>query len=78
MDEYGRRPWEKGFEKESKSLDEGKTLYRFKGEFARLFGPKRRGRTFQGMRLDNEQDSEEFHQYHLDEEIKHKTSWKKT
>ena len=78
MDEYGRRPWAKGFEKESKSLDEGKTLYRFKGEFARLFGPKRRGRTFQGMRLDNEQDSEEFHQYHLDEEIKHKTSWKKT
>jgi len=65
MDEYGRRPWEEDYGKESKTLEEGITLDKFKGEFARLFGPYRRGRTFQGMRVDNEIDDDEFHQYHL-------------
>lgn len=72
MDEYGRRPWEKDYDKEGKNLEEADTLYRFKGEFARLFGPYRRGRTFEGMRLDNEKDSDEFHQYHLSLEAMHK------
>lgn len=66
MDEYGRVPGQKDYGKESKSLDEGKTLYRFKGEFARLLGPYRRGRTFGGMSLDKERDDDKFHQYHLD------------
>ncbi|MEK7589223.1 MAG: DUF4238 domain-containing protein [Patescibacteria group bacterium] len=65
MDEYGRRPWEKDFEKENKNSLETTTLYQFKGEFARLFGPRRRGRTFEVMRLDPEVDSDDFHQYHL-------------
>jgi hypothetical protein len=76
LDEYGRAPWDPNFQKESKGPDEGKTLYRFKGEFARLFGPKRRGRTFHGMDLDDEEDDAEFHQYHLDEEQKFKNAWK--
>ncbi len=65
IDEYGRRPWEKDYGKEGKTLEEGPTLYRFKGEFARLFGPHRRGRTFQVMSLEKEKDDDEFHQYHL-------------
>jgi hypothetical protein len=65
MDAYGRRPWQKDYGKEDKTHDEGDTLYRFKGEFARLFGPYRRGRTFDFMKLDPERDDDEFHQYHL-------------
>jgi hypothetical protein len=47
-----------------------------KGEFAQLFGPVRRGRTFEAMRLDNARDSDDFHQYHLDEEQKRKNRWR--
>jgi hypothetical protein len=66
FDEYGRRPWEAGYRQPSKeSPDEWDTFSRFQGEFARLFGPYRRGRTFQFGRLDAERDSTEFHNYHL-------------
>jgi len=64
-DEYGRRPWQSEYAKESKSHEESNSLYRFKGEFARLYGPYRRGRTFDAMSLDKERDDDEFHQYHL-------------
>jgi hypothetical protein len=76
MDEYGRRAGDKDYGKEGRSLEEANTLYRFKGEFARLFGPMRRGRTFAIMSLDKERDDDEFHQYHLDLEKKYKTRWK--
>jgi hypothetical protein len=65
MDEYGRHPWQKDYNKEGISLEESVPLERFKGEFARLFGPYRRGRSFNFMALDNEKDDEEYHQYHL-------------
>lgn len=64
-DEYGRQPWDKEYGKEGSSLAEGRTLYNFKGEFAHLFGPDRRGRAFQFIKLDDERDSDSFHQYHL-------------
>lgn len=41
-------------------------LLRFQGEFARLYGPMRRGRSFEAGKLENERDSDDFHQYHLD------------
>ncbi|MCK9360670.1 DUF4238 domain-containing protein [Patescibacteria group bacterium] len=65
FDAYGRRPWQSDYGKEGKGLGEAGTLNRFQGEFARMFGPSRRGRAFQFMSLDNERDSDEFHQYHL-------------
>jgi hypothetical protein len=68
FDTYGRRPGQPGFGKDSAS--DGKTLYRFQGEFARLFGPFRRGRSFSIDRLDDERDDESFHQYHLSLEKK--------
>jgi hypothetical protein len=77
MDEYGRRPWELDYGKEGKTFEEASSLYRFQGEFARLFGPYRRGRTFDAMHLDDERDDDEFHQYHLDLETKYKASRKK-
>ncbi|MEO6077238.1 MAG: hypothetical protein ABIP54_00440, partial [Candidatus Andersenbacteria bacterium] len=72
IDEYGRRPWEPECGGESMRDSEFQTLQRFKGEFARLHGPTRRGRSFRGASLDNEVDSEEFHQYHLSLDKKRK------
>ena len=77
FDAYGRRPWQPDYDKESKSLVEGPSLDRFKGEFARLFGPFRRGRAFSLDRLDNEHDDDEYHQYHLSLEAKQKKPRKK-
>jgi hypothetical protein len=65
FDPYGRRPWQPEYGKESARETESKSLYRFQGEFARLYGPYRRGRSFFADRLDNERDSDDFHQYHL-------------
>ena len=64
-DEYGRRPGQSGFKDEARFEREWRSFHRFQGEFARLFGPRRRGRSFQFMSLDREEDEEEFHQYHL-------------
>lgn len=65
FDEYGRRPWQKGYRKDHDAT-ESRALHAFQGEFARLFGPKRRGLSddFGGRRSDN--DSADFHRYHLD------------
>lgn len=70
LDEYGRPPWHKDFEKESKSHEESRTLYRFQGEFARLFGPQRRGVTTDFSDQLRERDSDKLHAYHLSLEEK--------
>ena len=77
VDAYGRKPWEKDYDKEGKSLQEANTLPKFQGEFARLFGPYRRGRAYQGMGLDNERDDEKYHKYHLSLERKNRKHHKK-
>jgi hypothetical protein len=41
--EYGHKPGQTGFRDEKRHQLETKTLYRFKGEFASLYGRKRRG-----------------------------------
>jgi hypothetical protein len=72
FDEYGHRPWQTGYKKTDQSNDEERTLYGFKGEFARLFGPKRGGRSESfGGRI-KEIDSDDFHRYHLDLETKYR------
>jgi len=55
--------------------DDWNTFHCFQGEFARLFGPYRRGRSFGHMSLDDERDSDDYHRYHLGlerKELKHK------
>ena len=64
-DPYGRRPWQRDFGKEGRERREFQTLYQFKGEFARLFGPIRRGRSYEMGGLSPERDDDSFHQYHL-------------
>jgi hypothetical protein len=65
LGEYGREPWDEDFEKESKAHAESRTLYRFQGEFAKKFGPYRRGRCIDVGRFDDEKDSETMHEYYL-------------
>ncbi len=78
FDEYGRRPWQEGYSGRKKGVDaDWDTFHRFQGEFATLFGPYRRGRAFNVMRLDEERDSDDFHQYHLRLFQEHKDRWKK-
>jgi hypothetical protein len=64
-DEYGLRPWERGFADKERSQREWQTFYRFRGEFARRIGPVRRGRAFHMPALDPERDSEEAHATNL-------------
>ena len=66
FDEYGRRPWDQDFKGQEGGVDDDwNTFHRFQGEFARLFGPFRRGRAFSFDRLDNDRDDDEYHKYHL-------------
>jgi len=65
FDAYGRKPWQQDFDKEDRETTERRTLYRFKGEFAHLCGPTRRGRSYEFGRLDDGVDSEDYHKYHL-------------
>jgi hypothetical protein len=76
IDPYGRRPWQKDYNKESDSGQEFRSLYRFKGEFARLFGPYRRGRSFELGSVSNAKDSDKSHKYHLNLEEKFKRKYK--
>ena len=64
-DEYGRRPGQPGFTDKQQSDREWKTFHAFQGEFARLFGRKRRGRSYRFIRMDDAEDDAEFHAYHL-------------
>jgi len=75
-DEYGRRPWEAGYRGGDQAVSEDwHTFHRFKGEYARLFGPYRRGRAFNAMQLDNECDGDDYHQYHLGLERKKRKTY---
>jgi len=65
MDGQGRLPGDPNFGLESRSLEEMQALAKFKAEFARLYGPKRRGRSLDGGQLDPECDDEATHQRHL-------------
>lgn len=65
MDGQGRLPSDPNFGLESRSLEEMQALAKFKAEFARLYGPQRRGRSLEGGRLDPECDDEATHKERL-------------
>ena len=67
MDEYGRHPWEPDFEEKAIQEREYKTLPWFKGEFAAMAGPFRRGRSDPTSmnKIEPERDDNEYHQHHL-------------
>jgi hypothetical protein len=65
FDEYGRKPWQPGYKDDAQSDTEWGSFHAFQGEFARVFGPKRRGRAYEVDRLDDSEDSPDYHAYHL-------------
>ena len=65
FDEYGRKPWQEGYGDDARADREWKSFHRFQGEFARLFGAKRRGRCFEFHRLGPEEDDPKTHANHL-------------
>ena len=75
FDEYGRITWDPDYKKESRNRTEANSLDRFKGEFARLYGPYRRGRTFESIEVGKERDDDEYHQFHLSLERKNNRSY---
>lgn len=64
FDEYGRRPWHKSYRDQELHKREWRTFHAFQGEYARLFRPRRRGMCFE-FGHEGEEDSADFHQYHL-------------
>lgn len=66
FDVFGRKPWHDGYGTDEETTSRRDSLQRFKGEFARLFGPYRRGRSFQAGRLEDERDDDELHRHHLE------------
>lgn len=72
FDAYGRKPWQKGYDDKDQHNREWETFHAFKGEFARLFGPRRRGVSFNSCRLENTEDSPDSHASHLRLEKTHR------
>lgn len=64
LDEFGRTPIDQDYDK--RTPDGFATFQRFKGDFAKYFGPKRRSRacSFPGE-LDPEEDNDDVHKNHL-------------
>ncbi len=65
FDEYGRKPWHRDYNDKERSEYEWVTFHAFQGEYARLFGPKRRGTSFEFGSKTNDVDSDDYHKYHL-------------
>ena len=68
FDEYGRKPWHDEYMDKERFNYEWETFHAFQGEYARLFGPKRRGLAFEFGRLGNDIDSDDVHSCHLNME----------
>ena len=64
MDEYGRRPVDPAYRDGPARDRERDALHAFQGEYARMHGPTRRGKSA-SFRGDRDVDDPESHQYHL-------------
>lgn len=80
FDEYGRKPWHGDYKDKERHSYEWDTFHAFQGEYARLFGPKRRGLTYEFGNKNMSVDNDDYHAYHLRLEQKFKPkikSWRK-
>lgn len=66
--EYGHRPWQKGYQNDARSAEESKALSRFQAEWAEMQGPEYRGTSFQFHRELRGPyiTPDEFHQHDLE------------
>lgn len=67
-DEYGRTPGQPGYRSEEVDEREWQCFHAFRGEFARVFGPTRRGSCFELGGRQITEDSDEYHKITLDYE----------
>lgn len=72
FDAYGRKPWQIDYDNKNQHDREWETFHAFQGEYARRFGPRRRGFSFDFGKLSDEVDDKDLHEYHLNLEKKHK------
>lgn len=77
FDEYGRKPWHHDYKDKNLNENEWNTFHAFKGEYARIFGPKKRGITFSLGKKDKIEDGKDYHAYHLSLEAKYKAKFKR-
>jgi len=78
FDEYGRKPWHADYKEENRHQEEWDTFHAFQGEYARLFGPKRRGLAYEFGDKESSVDSDDYHAYHLSLEAKCKSKIKRS
>lgn len=76
FDEYGRKPWHREYREKERHDYEWDTFHAFQGEYARLFGPQRRGLAYEFEGKDRSVESDDYHSYHLNLEAKCKSKLK--
>lgn len=80
FDEYGRKPWHPDYKDQTRHNYEWDSFHAFKGEYARLNGPKRKGTAYNFSEKVESEDSADYHAYHLrlEQELKSKIkTWRK-
>src|SRR5262249_58879724 len=72
--EYGLRPWQKGYQDDKRSAEESKALSRFQEEWAEMQGPEYRMTSFAFQREPRGPyvTPDEFHQYDLERARRYK------
>jgi hypothetical protein len=61
IDSFGRRPGDQGYSGGRSGIGpDWNSFHRFQGEFSRLFGQERRGRSFRGIQLDLARLSDDY------------------
>jgi hypothetical protein len=73
-DEYGQRPWQKGYKDDKRHAEESKALERFKAERAEMQGPEYRGTSceFQHRHEGPRVASDKLHQHYLEQARRYK------
>ena len=75
--EYGHRPWQTDFKNKQRAQAEGRSLERFKVEFAQMHGPAWRGSSYSFGRLGPQVDRDEFHKEDLEKAKAYRAEYRK-
>lgn len=76
FDPYGRKPWQRDYDDKELHEKEWLTFNAFRGEYARKFGPRRRGVSCEFNRPEPLEDSADYHKSLMEGENYHKQKLK--